>query len=286
MLRPLAAAFALCAAPTLCALAAEQAAEGAPDAPQETVRAFRYAVDWGPAALAQMEIKLTERPSETHFAAEIQSAGLLAFFSDFEAVQTALHGPEGPREFLSHGRYGDDEAARRVRFGDGAPRAETLVASEKDGEPRTPIPEGALTGAVDPVFPILEAMRQVDRGEGCAVKRTVFTGQTAFSMALEDLGMEEIEADRDWTWGGPAAKCRIRIARIGGFLKEGGFWQAEEEDVTREIWFARLSDGAGGGPGAGAEGAEDGIGDGIGVIPVRLRVSWPLGYAIGRIDLR
>lgn len=266
MRRP--AALALCACLPAFSAAAPAAAQdaAAPVPAPETVREYRYAVDWGPAALAELQIRLTERGAETHFAAEARSAGLLAFFSEFEAMQTASHGPEGPREFLSQGRYGDDEAARRVRFGDGPPRAETLVASETEDEPRTPIPPGAIDDAVDPIFPILEAMRQLERGEGCAVKRTVFTGRSAFSVALEDLGTEKIEADRDWTWGGLAAKCRIRFDRIGGFLKEGGFWRQEEADVTREIWFAEMADG--------------------GVAPVRLRVSWPLGYAIGRIDLR
>ncbi|MGG7564677.1 DUF3108 domain-containing protein [Rhodovulum sp. DZ06] len=244
------------------------AAAGAEDAETRS-RALRYAVDWGPAALAEIEFRITERAGRTTLAAEARSTGLLSLFADFEAEQTALHGPAGPEEFTTRATWDDKRSARRVRFGDGPPQAETLVAPEDEDEPRTPIPPGALDDAVDPTFPILRAMRQVERGEGCAVSHPVFTGRTAFHVTLSDMGEEALEADRSWTWSGLARRCRMAIQRIGGFKIEDDGWDQDEEDVTRDIWFGPLPEALGGG-----------------IAPVRMLVEWPLGYAVGRIDLR
>lgn len=251
------------AALPLALLAALPAAHSA--SAQERTRAFRYAVDWGPAALAELELRVTEGEAETRIAAEARSTGLLSVFSDFEAVQTARHGPQGPEHFLSHGSWGDDQSAREVFFGDGPPRAETIVASTEEDEPRTPIPDGALDAAVDPFHPFLTALAQIEAGGGCDHAADVFTGRSAFRVSLTAMGDEVLEADRDWTYGGAAQRCRIGIERIGGFPLDGGRWRQKEEDVTRDLWIAVLEDGR--------------------AAPVRMRVSWPLGYAVGRIVL-
>ena len=239
----------------------------APLPPDAAARAWRYAVDWGPAALAELSVRLTEDGDETILTGDGRGAGLLLFFSDFELSQTGRYGPEGPREFIARGRVGDERTDRRVIFAPGeTPVSEVLAAPPgDDDEPRTPIPDGALMGAVDPMFPILSAMRSIDGGGGCAGDHRVYTGRSAFQMTLRDLGPEMLEADRDWTFAGPARRCSISMKRIGGFRLKSNWWDQDEADVTRDIWFAAL-------PG--------------GTAPVRMQIEWPLGHAVGRIDLR
>lgn len=241
-------------------------APAAPTGAEEGARVWRYAVNWGPASLAKVSITLTEDGDETVLSGDGHGAGFMLLLSDFAITQTGRYGPEGPREFLSLGRVGDEHTNRRVTFAPGEdPQTETLVAPPDDDQPRTPIPEGALTGAVDPMFPILAAMRKMDAGDGCAGDHRVYTGRTAFQMTLRDLGSETLEGDRDWTWSGPARRCSISMRRIGGFRVKTNWWEQDEADMTRDIWFAALPAGA---------------------APVRLRIEGPLGFAIGRIDLR
>lgn len=83
---------------------------------------------------------------------------------------------------------------------------------------------------------------------------------------MSPAGSDRLDADRDWTYSGEAVRCVMRFRRVGGFPVERTGWTQEEDDVTRHVWFARLDDGRYG--------------------PVRMRVSWPLGYATARIDLR
>ncbi|MFT4795690.1 MAG: hypothetical protein ACJAVR_000768 [Paracoccaceae bacterium] len=235
-------------------------------APLDGARTWRYAVNWGPAALAELSVTLTEGLGETVMSGDGQGAGLLLLFSDFELSQTGRYGPEGPREFTASSRVGDKRTNRRVTFAPGqTPVTETLAAPADDNEPRSPIPEGALIGAVDPMFPILSAMRKLDAGGDCAGDHRVYTGRSAFQMTLRDLGPEVLTADRDWTFSGPAHRCSVSLARIGGFRLKSNWWDQDEADVTRDIWFAAL-------PG--------------GTAPVRMQIEWPLGYAVGRIDLR
>jgi hypothetical protein len=230
-----------------------------------TERVLRYAIDWGPAALAKVEIRMTTDGDETRVVGEGKPAGLISIFSSFAVTQTSDYGPDFPRALTSHGVFGGDVTKRRVIYAKGAePIGETIVESA-DPEPRTPIPDGALTSAVDPLFPVLEAMRSVEAGGACDSEHTVYTGRSAFRMIMTDKGDETLAKDRAWTWDGPARRCGIMIQRLGGFRIEKSQWSSEESEVSRDIWLARL-------PG--------------GMAPVRMTVEAPVGLAVGRIDLR
>lgn len=233
----------------------------ATDAPE---RVLRWAVDWGPASLAEITAEIRRDGDAMEIAGVVETRGLGAWFGGFRAEQRARRGPAGPESFLTHVDDDGEQVSRRVTWTDGAPRTEVLIPP-KEEKARTPIPAGALAEAVDPLSPLLEAMARIEAGEGCALRRTVYTGTSAFRVILTDAGRERLEADRTWTWGGEALRCRMRIERIGGFPLEPGRWRAEESEVTRDIWFGDVAGMA---------------------TPVRMLVSWPLGYATGRIDLR
>ncbi len=112
----------------------------------------------------------------------------------------------------------------------------------------------------------VESQKKRVEGGDCAGVYRVFTGTARFDVIMASAGRETLEAERNWTYEGDAARCTMRVKRVGGFPVENKGWTQEEKDVTRTLWFARLDDGR--------------------HAPVKMRVSWPLGYATGRIDLR
>jgi hypothetical protein len=142
-----------------------------------------------------------------------------------------------------------------------------LAAGEPDEDdgPLTPIPEGETLGTVDPFAPVLGALARLDAGQDCAATWRVYDGTRRYDVSMTDLGDETLEGDRDWTYAGPARKCRILFKRIGGFSADRPP-RAPESDYTRLIWFAPLDAGR--------------------HLPVRFRAEWSLGYATARIALR
>jgi hypothetical protein len=131
-------------------------------------------------------------------------------------------------------------------------------------EARTPIPEGELDNVLDPGAAFLALVDQVGRGEGCGGSWRLFDGVRRMNLQVVDEGREQLAADRPWTYEGPARRCRLRLSRVGGFPVDSPR-EAPEEAYDRILWIAPMPEGA---------------------TPVRLSVDWPLGRAVGRIDLR
>ncbi len=229
-------------------------------------RVYRFAVDWGPAPLAELSVRREEKGGVIRVEGEGRSVGLVSVFADFLVRQDAAYGPDGAARVSTESRWGDRRAARTVSYAPGAkPEVETHLDTGPNRE-RTPIPEGELVGAVDPLRPMIDALRSLDAGGGCGGGWRVFSGSTRFDVTMTPAGRDQLAADRDWTYSGDAVSCDMRFHRVGGFPVEDSGWSQDEADVTRRIWFARLDDGRYG--------------------PVRMQVSWPLGYATARIDLR
>lgn len=228
-------------------------------------RSFAFKVDWGPVGLAEVTLDLTETPDGGAMArASGASLGLAAMFSRFTVDQNVTYTPDGHSLYVSQSRFGDTESRRVVRFPADAPPEVVEHHDPRPPEPLTPIAPDQMTGAVDPAFPVRDALRRVEAGQGCGGVWRTFDGVRRMDITLIDEGPDMVEADRDWTYGGPALRCRLRFERIGGFPPRASDAPAET-DYDRVLWIADLPDGA---------------------VPVRLRVSWPLGYATGRIDLR
>jgi hypothetical protein len=227
-------------------------------------RELRFSVDWGPVALAEVRFALSRQASELSLVGEAETDGLGALLSPFRVRNAAAWNADGSRSYRVEVTSRGVTEARELHW-PAAGLPHLREAPEAEEEPLTPVPEGATLATVDPLFPVLDAMARLDRGEGCTGRWPVWDGTRRFDVSLADLGAEEVAADRDWTYAGPARACRLGVQRIGGFPVRGR-WQTPEAEVRRIVWFADI--------------------DGRGHVPVRFEVNWPLGIATARIDLR
>ncbi len=244
---------------TLLAFLALAVSAPAPAVASDTSRTLSYAVEWGPVPLAEVRFALTTAGPLTQFDAHAWSTGAADVFSSFEMRQSVRYSFPEKRVYVSAGSFGGDPKVRIVGW-EGAEVVRTDVPPPE--EELTPIPAGETVGTVDPAFPWLDTLARLDGGESCDATYRVYDGTRRMDITLSGLREEVLEADRGWTYAGPAVACRLTFRRIGGFSIDR---EVEEQDYERVIWFARI-DGA--------------------FAPVRLRVEWPLGYATARIDLR
>jgi hypothetical protein len=260
-------ALALALAALLAVAAAAQGTAAAALAPQggAGARELAYHLDWGPLPLAEIRIRLEAGADGGRtLTAQAESLGVARLFADFAVEQTSRAQADGSRFYVSEGRWGGEARRRLVAWPGPEARPRVDHAGNPPEGPRTPIPEAELEGVVDPGTAILRMLDRVAAGEGCGGTWRLYDGVRRLDLTVTDEGTERLEADRDWTYSGPARRCRLNFARVGGFEADEPR-ETAESDYDRRLWIAEL-------PG--------------GVAPVRLSVSWPLGAAVGRLDLR
>ncbi|MGR3780986.1 MAG: hypothetical protein ACU0DT_06965 [Albimonas sp.] len=255
----LAFALALPAAPVAAQGPAHASTE--PAGSVEGARDLLYHLDWGPVALGEFRVR--HDADDGALTIEARSRGLASMLFDFTLTEATRREPDGGRVFTINGEFGDRDYDRLVDWDPGrAP--EVTHRSGAPEEELTPVPQHALPASVDPAAAVLAVLDQVKAGQGCAGEWAIYDGVRMMALTVRDEGPDQVEADRDWTYAGPARRCRLGIERLGGFPVDDER-ETEEADFSRLLWIAEMN----GQP-----------------TPVRLQVSWPLGYATGRIDLR
>lgn len=223
-------------------------------------RRLRFAVEWGPVPLAEVEFVLARGDGLTALDGSARTVGAADLFAGMAVTQSIRYSPPAKALYISLWDDGDGSARQRIVAWDGG--TPVRIEAPPPEEELTPIPEGELEGTVDPAFPWLDTIARLDAGGRCTGAYRVFDGVRRLDLTLTDLGAAMLEDDRGWTYSGPAVACGLEMRRVGGFPPER---DVAESDYDRVMWFARVG------------GAH---------MPVRLSVEWPLGYATARIDLR
>ncbi|MDF2233296.1 DUF3108 domain-containing protein [Albimonas sp. CAU 1670] len=255
-------AFAL-ALPALPAQAQGPAAASTqPAAETAGARELLYHLDWGPVALGEFRVR--HEPGDAGaLTIEARSRGLASMLFDFSLTEATRREADGGRLFTITGEFGDRDYDRLVDWTPGQAPEVTHRAGAPDEE-LTPVPQALLPRSVDPAAAVLAVLDQIEAGKGCAGEWAIYDGVRMTALTVRDEGLDQIEADRDWTYAGPARRCRLGMERLGGYPVDDER-ETSEADFDRVLWIAQMD----GRP-----------------TPVRLQVSWPLGYATGRIDLR
>jgi len=127
---------------------------------------------------------------------------------------------------------------------DGAPRQARVVWTGPDAHPeiltptleaenRTPIPDDARQGALDPISALLAFTFGEPSRYRCLGAVKVYDGRRSYTLTLDEGILERIQiGDYELT----ALKCRITYLRTGG--KAPGGWLSSSSDTDMaEIWF-------------------------------------------------
>jgi hypothetical protein len=160
--------------------------------------------------------------------------GLIATFVDASYEAETAGDADGllarPAKYRGTSRDGDEISKKvSVTFnGDGAPE---VVFDPADAAPDEPLPAAALAATVDPVSAMLTLMRTLAETGRCEAEVRVFDGKRRYDLSAKDAGTYVLKASRHAPYGGPATKCRVRIARIAGF-REGRLAKRYPDELT------------------------------------------------------
>ncbi|MGO1118644.1 DUF3108 domain-containing protein [Rhodovibrionaceae bacterium A322] len=225
---------------------------------------YHYRVDWGPVTLAALRVYFSKGEKTRALAAEGETLGVLSVFNDWTFSQAMVTEEDKMTVFSSQSfKDGDPQADFEVVWAPSDPEVSGKLGKQAEKE-LTPIPMGELNDTISPYQPIFHLAEKLADGQSCDLEERIFDGVRRYNVKVVEVAREELEADRDWTYGGPTVKCQLIFQKIGGFSTEASSWTVKKEsDVERILWLARLREDL--------------------WIPVRLKVSSPLGYATGRL---
>ena len=229
-------------------------------------RDFAFQVAWGHVTLAEATVQVSRLGERYSLRGAGRTEGLLALFVDWEgASQTegvSASGRLRPLRHSHHGTWNDEARRTEVEWrAEGAPRVRN--EPPPDETEVTPVPAASTLGAVDPVTVVLMVAEALKTKGRCETRAKVWDGRRRYDLTLEHAGPAVLEADRPWSYAGPSVKCRLSIARIGGFRRDPGSWKAEDDSGTRTIWVADIGGGT--------------------YAPVRAELETAFGTVVGRL---
>jgi hypothetical protein len=226
---------------------------------------FEYRVEWGHITLIEASVSLTEEDGRYSLRGQGRTEGAFALLFDWRGRSRtegiAVNNERRPLRHSHEGvRSGKKQLTRVEWSGDDAPRTETDPPPDPDE--MTDIPARSTIGTSDPFTALMRVLDNLNEKGRCEGDARVWDGRRRYDLVVEHGGAEELVADRSWAYAGPAVKCRLSIARIGGFWRESSPWRAKD-DAERWVWAAGIAEGR--------------------FVPVRFEVETGLGIVVGRL---
>ena len=207
---------------------------------------LHYETTWGHFTLATAELSL--RDGEDHYSVSgaARTEGLLSYFFEWAGKASTLGRIDGDgRAVRSHdheGQFEDETRRTSVVWKESGPPV-TMTEPPPDPEIVSLVPLSAVEGTQDPFTVILAILDRFEESERCEGSARVWDGRRRYDLIVTHVGIEEVPADRPWSYSGLAALCRLEITRIGGFRHDPGNWKAPEEKTNRLIWLADFGTG-------------------------------------------
>lgn len=192
--------------------------------------------------------------------------GAASLFGDLDLNATAAGTVEGetvaPVAFGTDNQYNGDERHTRVAWKSSEAIAQDVIPSLADEE-RTPIPDDARQGALDPISAFLAFATSGPSRQICEGAAKIFDGRRSYTLTLapdaEGIAVEIVEVGDVEV---QALKCRINSYRTGGKSPDGILSSSgDSEDAS--IWFWRDPEGY--------------------AIPVRVEAEAPIGHSVAQL---
>ena len=178
---------------------AESAAEVESVKIESAAAELHYAVSWLEIPFAEAEARLSRADGMFSVRGEARSAGPLAIFFNYRGFaetegEWKSAGPV-PRLHRNGGEFRGRTRAARVRWKDGGASSESEADPPPNPEKVSPVPAGALAGAVDPFSAALAAGARVGRDGVCDGTAKVWDGRRLASWTLAHLGAKNFPPD-------------------------------------------------------------------------------------------
>ncbi len=191
-----------------------------------------------------MEIALTATRYRSSFDAKI--AGAFSWFKDFrlrsEVEGLRDGGATQPSYFVSEAfKKGKSKRLVEITYHDDG-SLQTSVVPEPDAEDRDDIPEDLRIGTFDPLSAVLMLTEAVALQGSCDAVVPVFDGRRRFDLTAEDLGAEQIDANRYQVYEGEARHCLVKFNRLTGY-KEGEMGVKSSYPDNISVYLAPLAPG-------------------------------------------
>lgn len=234
-----------------------------PSLAEAATQPYRYRVSWGSIPIVEAEVTFEDGGGRYAIWGKGRTVGPAVLFFDWEGEARSEGARDGwrVRRHESRGRVGEETRRTLVEWpaAEGAPRVDAVPPP--DPADIVPLPEGATLGTVDPYSAFLRLLADAGRAGRCEGTARVFDGRRRYDVTALQVAAERLEGDEPGAYAGPALRCRLDYAWIGG---QGRDWRPTSRP-RRDVWIARLPDGA--------------------WVPVRVEISTRFGAVVGRLLL-
>ncbi len=211
-----------------------------------TTTDLRYQVAWGHLTVAEADVSVKEALDRYLVSSAGQTTGAIGLLFDWRgSARTEGLLDTGERRPLLHRHLGNFNGERRetqVRWQE-ASRPRTEVSPPPDLEEVTPVAEETVVGTADPFTALLHVIDGLRRTGRCEGEAKVWDGRRRYDLKVNHGGTVALQADRPWSYAGPAVICLLDYTRIGGFRRERPSWSTEKEDSRRAVFVAEITEG-------------------------------------------
>ena len=225
---------------------------------------LNYEFHWGRMSVAEFSLTL---PTEENRAIRVEgeTVGLIgkifkydgAIESDYSNMESVIFSLSGTdNDFVEH---------RTIRFFPDQPAEILDFLDDEQEQPSAEIVHSMGT-TVDPLRVVLALMQVPNSNDSpaCEGGFSVFDGKRHYQLALSSAGEDILEADRDWTYSGPALRCEMAVTYLETTSGEEQNPWYEDDSEIRTIWLTEIE------------------GDRV---PVRISMPGPIGRITGRIQV-
>ena len=226
---------------------------------------LHYEIDWGPATLADLNIQLLESQSIRSVSAEINSRGVGAWFSDFQATLEVMRIDDGALLLNGDSAWGKVLSSITVTWpeDESKPLVDFYRSQPRDYE-LSPVPVDLMNGTVDPSSILFDLKEKLDQSNRCEGFYRVFDGIRRYDLQVTQGSVEVLRAEDIDDYSGEAYRCEISMIRHGGFSVKRSLVKFDESEITRTLYFANIKGQW---------------------LPVRFEIELPFGRATARLKV-
>lgn len=237
--------------------------------PLESAAQLEYEFHWGRLPVAEFTLALPSVESQV-VRVDGSTVGIVGALFNYEgAMQSDYSDPE-ITVFELGGLDGDFQEGRVINFYPNRPAEITSFLDDELGQPSGELVD-SMGVTVDPLkivfdlFGYLEGFAESDLSNlVCEGEYSVFDGKRHYLLKLAGGAEEQLKGDRRWAFSGLAMRCDISVTyllAVDG--DENNPWHENNSD-QRSLWIALV------------EGE---------LVPVRMAISGPIGYVVGRLKV-